>query len=130
MRVTTSLRRRHINANVAVRQALRPIAAVKLPVKVAPGATVALNGSGSAAACGAKVVSYQWSVVAPANAPPVQNAGSAVAGIPAPVGSGVYQVMLTVTDDSGRVDSALVVIGSNAASSSAPPAAPMPASRV
>jgi hypothetical protein len=31
--------------------------------------------------------------------------------------------MLTVTDDSGRVDSALVVIGSNAASSSAPPAA-------
>jgi serine protease len=111
------------NANGAVLQALRPIAAVKLPLKVAPGATVALNGSGSAAACGAKVVSYQWSVVAPANAPPVQNAGSAVAAIPAPVGSGVYQVMLTVTDDSGRVDSALVVIGSNAASSSAPPAA-------
>jgi len=111
------------NANGAVLQALRPIAAVKLPVKVAPGATVALNGSGSAAACGANVVSYQWSVVAPANAPPVQNAGSAVAGIPAPVGSGVYQVMLTVTDDAGRVDSALVVIGSNAASSSAPPAA-------
>ena len=38
--------------------------------------------------------------------------------MPAPVGSGVYQVMLTVTDDSGRVDSALVVIASHAASSS------------
>jgi hypothetical protein len=58
--------------------------------------------------------------VAPANAPPLQNAGSALASIPAPLGSGVYQVMLTVTDNAGRVDSALVVIAAHAASSSAP----------
>ena len=98
------------NAHGAVLQALRPIAAVKLPVTVVPGLTVPLNGAGSAAACGANIVSYQWSIVAPANAPALQNAGSALASIPAPVGSGVYQVMLTVTDNAGRVDSALVVI--------------------
>jgi hypothetical protein len=106
-----------------VLQALRPIAAVKLPVTVVPGLTVQLNGAGSAAACGANIVSYQWSIVAPANAPALQNAGSALAGIPAPLGSGVYQVMLTVTDNAGRVDSALVVIAAHAASSSAPPTA-------
>jgi serine protease len=111
------------NAHGAVLQALRPIAAVKLPVTVVPGLTVLLNGAGSAAACGANIVSYQWSIVAPANAPALQNASSALASIPAPVGSAVYQVMLTVTDNAGRVDSALVVIASHAASSSAPPTA-------
>ncbi len=111
------------NAHGAVLQALRPIAAVRLPVTVVPGVAVALDGTGSAAACGANIVSYQWSIVAPANAPPLQNAGSPLASIPAPVGSGVYQVMLTVTDNAGRVDSALVVIAARTASSSAPPAA-------
>jgi serine protease len=111
------------NAHGAVLQALRPIAAAKLPVQVVPGVPVALDGSGSAAACGANIISYQWSIVAPANAPPLQNAGRALASIPAPVGSGVYQVMLTVTDNAGRVDSALVVIASHATSSSAPPTA-------
>ena len=111
------------SAHGAVLQALRPIAAVKLPVQVVSGVSVALDGTGSAAACGANIVSYHWSIVAPANAPPLQNAGSALASIPAPVGSGVYQVMLTVTDNAGRVDSALVVIAAHAASSSAPPTA-------
>ena len=50
------------NANGAVLQALRPIAAVSLPAVVSASTSVALDASGSAAACGATVVSYHWSV--------------------------------------------------------------------
>jgi serine protease len=109
------------NANGAVLQAARPIAAVALPDKFGAGAAVSLDGSGSAAACGAKIVSYLWTVVAPASGPPViQNAGSAHASIVAPTGSTVYQLLLTVTDDSGRIDNAPVVVTASTANSTAP----------
>jgi serine protease len=112
------------NAQGAVLQALRPIAAVALPAKVSAHATVTLDGSGSAAACGAKIVSYQWSVTEPAgDTGLIKNAGGAAASLVAPSGSTVYQLMLTVTDDAGRVDSAPVIVTSGMANSTAPASA-------
>ena len=109
------------NAEGAVLQALRPIAAVALPAKVSAGATITLNGGGSAAACGAKIVSYQWSVTEPAgDSGLLKNADSAATTLVAPSGSRVYQLMLTVTDDSGRIDSAPVIVTAAMANSTAP----------
>jgi serine protease len=108
------------NANGAVQQALRPIAAVALANRVTAGVALALDGSGSAAACGAKIVSYQWTFVDPANGPTIQNANSAHASVVAPIGSTVYQLLLTVTDNEGRTDSAPVIVTSATANSAAP----------
>jgi serine protease len=99
------------NANNAVLQALRPIAAIAVPSSVRAGTVVTLDGSGSAAACNAQVVSYQWTVVQPATNPPaIQNASSARASVIAPSGSGAYMLALTVTDDQGRTDTANVAV--------------------
>ncbi len=108
------------NAHGAVLQALRPIAAVSVPGIVHAGAAVALDGSGSAAACGAKIVGYQWTLAEPANGPAIQNADTAHASIPAPAAPASYQLLLTVTDDAGRTDTAPVVITATRATSSAP----------
>ncbi|MBV9621784.1 MAG: S8 family peptidase [Gammaproteobacteria bacterium] len=109
------------NAHGAVLEALRPIAAVALPAQVSAGATVMLDASGSGAACGAHVVSYAWSVVSPsANPPALQNPHGPQASLTAPSGGTVYQLLLTVTDDSGRTDSAAVDVSASRASSSAP----------
>jgi len=99
------------NANGAMLQALRPIAAV-LPDTHAPGAQVTLDASGSAAACQANIVSYQWTALRPANNPALlQNATSARATLAAPSVSGTtYLLQVTVTDDSGRTDSEQVVV--------------------
>ena len=108
------------NAHGAVLQAQRPIAAVALPARVSAGGAVVLDGSGSAAACGAKVVAWEWTLIAPASGPTISMPNSAKASIVAPSGSTVYQLMLTVTDDSGRTDSAPVIISATMASSAAP----------
>jgi serine protease len=111
-----------LNANGAVLQALRPIAAISLPASFAPGSTVMLDGSGSAAACNATLSGFLWTVLQPSTNPPtILNAHSARASIVAPTGSGSYTLMLTVTDNQGRSDSAPVVINLNSANTAAPP---------
>src|SRR6201999_4452261 len=51
------------NASGAVNAALRPIAVVSLPSLVNSGQSVSLNASGSAAANGHSITSYQWTSV-------------------------------------------------------------------
>ncbi|MBS0578878.1 MAG: S8 family peptidase [Proteobacteria bacterium] len=111
------------NANGAVLQALRPIAAVTLPSSVNAGGTVSLDASASAAACGATVVRYHWSADAGQTPVPViKNPDSAIASVTAPA-SGMYMLSLTVTDDAGRADTAAVIVTSSHATSTAPPSA-------
>ena len=112
------------NANSAVLGALRPIAALALPLEFPSGGTVTLDASGSAAACNATIVSYQWTVVQPRSHPPaIQNANSAKASIVAPVRPDTYTLMLTVTDSEGRSDSATVLVNFQSASTAAPASA-------
>jgi serine protease len=113
------------NANGAVLEALRPIAAVAVSGMVQAGSPVTLDGAGSAAACHASIASYAWSVVPPTTSPPavIQNPNSARASIVAPAAPNTYTLMLTVTDNQGRMDSATVVLTSSSVQTSAPAAA-------
>jgi serine protease len=109
------------NANGAVLQALRPIAAVALPTGFSAGSRLVLDGSGSAAACNATLTGYHWRVLQPSSNPPaITNPDSARASILAPAAPTRYTLLLTVTDSYGRNDSATVVLQSDHATTTAP----------
>ncbi|HEY7964933.1 MAG TPA: S8 family serine peptidase [Steroidobacteraceae bacterium] len=99
------------NANGAVQQALRPIAAVSAGTHTS-GAQVTLDAGGSAAACHDSIVSYQWTSLRPANNTTlIKNPTSAQASLTAPsANSTTYLLQVTVTDDAGRTDSEQVVV--------------------
>jgi len=105
------------NASGAVTAALRPIAAVAVPIGVTPGANVALQGAGSAAACHHSVSTYAWSIVG-GTASGISGANTSTAVVVAP-SSGSFTVRLTVTDDAGRQDTANVTVSPNAATTTA-----------
>ncbi|MFO1375798.1 MAG: S8 family serine peptidase [Steroidobacteraceae bacterium] len=108
------------NARRSVAAAQRPIAAIQLPSSVAAGQNVTLRASGSAAACNRTLSSYAWSVVGGGASPPaISGAGTDTATVAAPA-SGTLTLQLTVTDNTGATDSALVVLTSSSASSAAP----------
>jgi len=109
------------NAPGALAAALRPIAAIKVPANVMAGLNVALDASGSGAACGHSISSYQW-VSSDATHHPVSTASGASTSVVAP-NSGSFTVTLTVSDDAGKKDTATVVVRSNSASTSAPSSA-------
>jgi len=107
------------NAQGSVNAALRPIAAVSWG-SVSSGANVTLQGGSSAAACNHSISTYAWTVVSSTSGSPViMNANMATATVPAP-SSGTTTVRLTVTDETGKSDTADVVIGTTSASSTAP----------
>jgi hypothetical protein len=109
------------NADGAVSEALRPIAAVGLSGKVQAGNPVTLDASGSGAACQASIADYAWTVTQPTTNPPaIQNANSARATIVAPTAPDTYTLTLTVTDNQGRADSATVVLSSSSMQTAAP----------
>jgi len=109
------------NALGSVNAALRPIAAINLSGTVSPGQPVTLLGGGSAAACNHSIASYAWTVVAAApGAPPaITNANMSTATVPAPT-SGSHTIRLTVTDETGRQDSADITLTANNSTTSAP----------
>lgn len=107
------------NAPASLTAALRPIAAVSLPASVSAGQSVTLDGSGSGAANGHSVSSYQWSAVSGGVMLSISGAATSKAAVTAP-SCGVGTVALTVTDDAGRTDTADVVMTPSSVSSSAP----------
>jgi serine protease len=106
------------NAPGAVNAALRPIAAVAVPVGVTAGQNVTLQGMGSVAACGHSISGFSWTNVTNQNNA-IQGANTSTATVVAP-SSGNYTVRLTVTDDAGKTDTADVIVSSAAATSSGP----------
>jgi serine protease len=106
------------NASGAVTAALRPVAAVSLPTSVTGGQPVALDASGSAAANGHTISTYQWKN-AGSQALAIASATSATASVTAP-SCGYGTVQVAVTDDAGRQDTANVVMSPTSATSSAP----------
>jgi serine protease len=109
------------NAPGALTAALRPIAAVAVPASVTAGQSVALDGSGSGAANGHTVSSYQWSPVSGGLMLSITGAATSRASVTAPA-CGVGTVALTVTDDAGHTDTADVVITPTSVTTSAPAA--------
>ena len=110
------------DAKNAVDEALRPIAALALPVTISAGATVTLNAAGSAASCGSNVSSYAWSILASSTAggsPALSADSGSSTSVSAPA-SGTVDVQLIVTDQSGRTDTATVAITASSAATTAP----------
>ncbi len=111
-----------LDALAAVVAARRPIAALALPATVSPGQDVALSASGSVAACGRTIASYEWTVVSASGAPPgIVGANTATATVTAPTG-GSLVLRVVVTDDAGATDRAEVTIAPTLATTSAPAA--------
>jgi hypothetical protein len=91
---------------------------VVLPASPASGQTVQLKAAGSAAIAGHSITQYAWtnSGGAPLT---LANADTATASLVVP-SCGVSAVRLTVTDDTGRQDSADVDVTTSAVTSDAP----------
>jgi serine protease len=112
-----------VDAARAVEAASRPIAAVRLPIAVAPGQSVTFDASASAAACNRTLTGYAWSVVDPTTNPPtIQGATSPQASVIAPA-SGTVTLRLVVTDDEHRTDAVEITLEPQRATSEAPPMA-------
>jgi serine protease len=108
------------SASGALSAALRPVAAVTVPASVAPGMNVTLDASGSSAACHHTIASYQWASSDPAAHPVTNPTGSSTTVTAPATGTRAFTVTLTATDDAGKQDLATVIVGSTAATSSAP----------
>ena len=80
-----------------------------------PGQRITLNGSGSTAASGYTIVSYQWSTI-PSTSNQIENANQAVATLVVPSFRSL-QVKLTITDSGGHTDSGTATIQSAFAAS-------------
>jgi serine protease len=109
------------NAKGAVDAALRPIAAIS--AGTVAGNTVTLQANGSAAACRRTLSAFAWSVVTASGTPPVIGGASTDTAVVNLTANGTATLRLTVTDDSGRTDTADVQINGTSVTSLAPASA-------
>ncbi len=110
-----------LDAEAAVRSALRPVAAPRASGMIAAGQMVVLDGTASVAACGRSVVRYAWTIVSGTGA--IADADRATASMTAPA-AGSTVVRLTVEDDRGASDGAELEITPDSAVAAS--AAPLP----
>jgi len=106
-----------VNAFSAVKAALNPIAAVKIPRGFTTGSAT-FDAGGSAAACGATIVTYAWT-----SAGAVHIVGGAAGSAVDIMSTGTGTLSLVVTDSAGNTDSAVLNFRPNGASTAAPSAA-------
>jgi len=106
-----------VNAFSAVKAALNPISAVKIPAGLIGGAAT-FDASGSAAACGATVVAYAWSKTGAV----IINSGAATAQVNV-TATGSGTLTLLITDSAGNTDTAVIRITAGIASTTAPSSA-------
>jgi serine protease len=106
-----------VNAFKAVKAALNPIAAVKIPAGFTSGSG-SFDAGGSAPACGATIASYAWTSSAAIHI--VSGATSSVVNVMA---TGAGTLTLVVTDSSGNQDTAIVTFMASTAKTAAPAAA-------
>jgi serine protease len=103
-----------VNALSAVKAALNPIAAVRIPARFAVGSAT-IDAGGSAAACGATIVSYTWTSTGAVRI--VSGAASSAVNI---MSSGAGTLTLVVKDSAGNTDTAIVNFTASGATSAAP----------
>jgi serine protease len=106
-----------INAFSAVKAALNPIAAVKIPAGFIGGAAT-FDAGGSAAACGATIAGYVWSKTGAV----VINSGATSAQVNI-TANGAGTLHLVVTDSAGNTDTTVVNFTAGGASTTAPSSA-------
>jgi serine protease len=106
-----------INAFSAVKAALNPIAAVKIPTEFTSGSG-SFNAGGSAPACGATIASYAWT-----STPAIHIVSGATNSVVNVMATGAGSLALVVTDSSGNQDTALVTFTASSATTAAPAAA-------
>jgi serine protease len=109
-----------VNALSAVQEAQRPIVAVAIPAGFTTGSTT-LNASGSAAACGATIASYAWTL--PTGTVQINSGANAAQANITTSGSGQGTLTLTVTDSLGKTDTTILTFTSGGATSTAPSSA-------
>jgi serine protease len=102
------------NAFSAVKAALNPIAAVKIPAGFTSGSGT-FDAGGSAPACNATIASYAWSSSAAIHI--VSGATSSAVNVMA---TGAGTLTLVVTDSSGNKDTAIVTFTASSATTTAP----------
>lgn len=112
-----------LNAEAAVLAAQRPAVFATVDGLVRTGRTLTLDGSQSAAATGRTIASYLWSVESVsggASTPVISSPTLALASVVSP-SIGSYSLRLTVTDNLGAQDAAIVTVTATGSSSSSPP---------
>jgi serine protease len=109
-----------VDAIGALEQARRPLAVIVAPASVAAGQNAQLQANASTASCGRSLQAYAWAVLATgAGGALIAGANTASATVLPPT-SGTLQLQLTVTDNQGARDTALVNVTATTASSDSP----------
>lgn len=103
-----------VNAFSAVKAALDPIAAVKIPTGFTSGSG-SFDAGGSAPACGATIASYAWS-----STPAIHIVSGATNSVVNVMATGAGTLTLLVTDSSGNQDTATVTFTASSATTAAP----------
>jgi serine protease len=106
-----------VNALSAVKAALNPIAAMKIPAGFTSGSAT-IDGGGSAPACGMTIASYTWTATAG-----VHIVSGAAASAVSVMVSGAGTLTLVVKDSAGNTDTAVVNFTAGGAKTQAPSSA-------
>jgi serine protease len=107
-----------VNALSAVKAALKPIAAVKIPSSLTTG-SASYDASGSVAACNATIKSYAWSATGGVSVPANTTTPQAMVAWNGAAGT----LSLTVTDSAGNADTDTITYTTSGATTSGPSSA-------